>query len=59
MVYQKAQISYFADDTKIFRDISSIDDCNMLQQDLINLQKWSDVWLLFRGLKDQDYEDRI
>ena len=31
---------------KIFWEISSIDDCNMLQQDLNNLQRWSDDWLL-------------
>ena len=36
----------FADDTKIFRTIKSIDDCKLLQNDLDNLQLWSDNWLL-------------
>ncbi len=36
----------FADDTKIFRRISSRDDSIELQSDITKLEKWSDLWLL-------------
>ena len=36
----------FADDTKIFRPITSELDCILLQKDLDALQNWSDKWLL-------------
>ena len=36
----------FADDTKIYKDISCEDDVSGLQADLDQLQKWSDTWLL-------------
>lgn len=36
----------FADDTKIFREIKSPNDEEKLQNDLDELQKWSDTWLL-------------
>ena len=36
----------FADDTKIFRHIKSIDDVNTLQSDIQSLLEWSDNWLL-------------
>ena len=34
----------FADDTKIFRGISNVQDCDILQKDLVSLQKWSEDW---------------
>ena len=34
----------FADDTKIFREISNVRDSATLQRDLELLQKWSQVW---------------
>ena len=34
----------FADDTKIFRGISDAQDCDMLQKDLVSLQRWSEDW---------------
>ncbi len=37
----------FADDTKVYRDILSVDDRNVLQQDLNSLVEWSKKWLLF------------
>ena len=46
VVSEGSNVFLFADNTKIFREINSIDDCNMLQQDVINLQKWSDDGLL-------------
>ena len=36
----------FADDTKIFKEIRSMDDIENLQNDLDQLQSWSDKWLL-------------
>ena len=36
----------FADDTKIFRVINSLDDQHILQNDLVKLENWSDKWLL-------------
>ena len=36
----------FADDTKIFRQISSLEDALHLQDDLKKMEKWSDTWLL-------------
>lgn len=42
----ESQSPLFADDTKLYREIRSIDDKNILQSDLINLEKWSEKWLL-------------
>ena len=36
----------FADDTKIFRVINSLDDQQILQNNLVKLENWSDTWLL-------------
>lgn len=36
----------FADDTKIFRQITCEQDKNTLQNDLYKLQEWTDTWLL-------------
>ena len=36
----------FADDTKVFRQINSPNDSKQLQQDLVELEKWSDTWQL-------------
>ncbi len=36
----------FADDTKVYRQITSDADTAELQQDLDSLQNWSDTWLL-------------
>ena len=36
----------FADDTKIFRVINSLDYQHILQNDLVRLENWSDKWLL-------------
>ena len=39
-------IKMFADDTKLFRTVKSIDDCNILQNDLDTLSQWTNEWLL-------------
>jgi len=36
----------FADDTKVFSFVSDINDVNKLQDDLKNLCKWSEDWLM-------------
>ena len=36
----------YADDIKIYRQISSFTDCKLLQTDLANLCKWSADWQL-------------
>ena len=38
----------FADDTKIFREIKSPNNEEKLQNDLDELQKWSDTWLVLK-----------
>ena len=42
----KSSVFLFADDTKLFREIASTDDINILQSDLDSLFKWSKDWLL-------------
>ena len=39
-------IKTFADDTKLFRTVKTIDDCNILQNDLNTLSQWTSDWLL-------------
>ena len=34
-------IKMFADDTKLFRTVKTIDDCNILQNDLNTLSQWT------------------
>jgi len=36
----------FADDTKVFRIVSTPNDIDKLQYDLMNLCKWSDDWMM-------------
>ncbi len=37
-------VKMFADDTKIYRQIVSTEDCEALQKDLRNLEGWSKTW---------------
>ena len=39
-------IYMYADDTKLYREINSLDDHTILQRDLEKLCKWSEKWLL-------------
>ena len=39
-------IKMFADDTKLFRTVKSIDDCIIFQNDLNTLSQWTNDWLL-------------
>ena len=36
----------YADDTKLYREIKTIEDQRILQKDLDTLTKWSEIWLL-------------
>ena len=36
----------FADDTKIYREVQDLEDCQLLQDDLNVLSSWSSQWLL-------------
>jgi len=42
----KSQVFMFADDTKLYREVTSIEDQTQLQIDLDKLQDWSNKWLL-------------
>ena len=41
---QYSELLLFADDAKLFREISSIDDCLLLQHDINNFYSWCDTW---------------
>ena len=40
----KSKVSKFADDTKLGYACKSAEDCNIIQQDLDKIVKWSDAW---------------
>jgi hypothetical protein len=42
----KSNVMLFADDTKMYREIRSINDTDIFQNDLDMLSDWSDKWLL-------------
>ena len=42
----KSSIKLFADDTKIFKAIESVEDISTIQEDINNLQQWSNIWQL-------------
>ena len=42
----RSSVFLFADDTKIYRRISSMEDREVLQSDLTKLQDWSNRWIL-------------
>ena len=39
-----SDIRLFADYTKVYRTITTTEDCRQLQSDLDNLQKWAKKW---------------
>ena len=46
VVMHGSDVYLYADDTKIFRRITNEEDCDKLQEDLDELRKWSERWLL-------------
>ena len=49
----------FADDTKIFRQITTKEDAPQLQSDINSLEQWSQKWLLTFHLKKCHYVGKI
>ncbi len=47
VVKHGSEVFLYADDTKVFRRIQDVEDCNRLQEDLEELRKWTEKWLLF------------
>ena len=41
-----SEIFLFGDGTKIFKEIKQKRDCDLLQNDLIFMELWTDIWLL-------------
>ena len=42
----KSRVKMFADDMKMYRDISDNNDSQLLQEDVNTLSQWSEKWLL-------------
>ena len=42
----KCSTKIFADDTKLWKEIKGISDCEELQQDLVRIYQWTKKWLL-------------
>ena len=42
----------FANDTKVFRDVATSNDINMLKSDLANLFRWSEEWLMLFNIEN-------
>ena len=52
VINNEAVPALFADDTKLYKNITSTSDCNQLQQTLTNLDAWSrDNDIKFNGSK--------
>jgi hypothetical protein len=48
----QSHIKLFADDTKLFREVSTAEDCKLLQDDIDTMEIWANKWLLrFHPLK--------
>ena len=45
-VVKHSSIKMFADDLTLYRDVASVDDCCLLQQDLSQVYEWTVRWLL-------------
>ncbi len=45
-VRHDSQLFLYADDTKIYRMIQATEDCTKLQEDLDELKRWTEKWLL-------------
>ncbi len=44
MVVKHSTISMFADDTKLYKSIKTVEDCQLLQEDLSRVSEWADMW---------------
>ena len=43
-VIQNSKISMYADDTKVYKAVSDVNDCKLLQEDLNRISLWADKW---------------
>ena len=43
-VVKSSSIKVFADDVSVYAEVSSVDDCNRLQDDLSSIYNWSIKW---------------
>ena len=39
-----SQVRLFADDCVLYRNVKTLEDCELLQEDLKNLEKWEEKW---------------
>ena len=50
----KSNIKLYADDAKLYREIKSVEDCQILQNDILEMEEWANIWqLTFNPLKCQ------
>lgn len=45
-VKNNSQVYLYADDTKVYKIVENVSDCLNLQEDLDEIKKWSEKWLL-------------
>ena len=50
-VIKSSSIKLFADDVSVYAEVSSVDDCNRLQDDLSSIYNWSIKWQLTLNLR--------
>ena len=49
--YVECYVKLFADDTKLYFTANCPTDCNLIQHDIDQMNKWSDCWLLMFNAK--------
>ena len=49
--YVECFVKLFADDTKLCFTVNSPTDCHLIQQDIDQMNRWSDCWLLMFNAK--------
>ena len=54
MINVQSKIQLFADDILLYRTIKTPNDQNILQDNLNNLTKWGNDWMIEMGLITQD-----
>ena len=42
----KSQFNFFAENSKIYSVVKTLEDSHQLQTDLDNIQEWCQIWLL-------------
>ncbi len=44
MLVKHSTISVFADNTKLYKSIKTVEDCHLLQEDLSRVSGWAYMW---------------